>query len=344
MAEFAMKPIVWRSRRSPPRNAIVGPETGTPFSGPSVGRSAERHHLRRVSMKTLVHSALLIGLVQLAVIANARAGILYDNTGVAVGGGAFLTSDEIADDVTFSGAHTITGFTIEYHADVTVNATFRFYNADANGRPGTVVAQFVDTLPAGDNEFTKTLDATQQFTWTASPNLDGPASTISGGFFSVQFTNTDGSNPGRTAGWHEATGSSPDGFFDVTTGQFLSFQGDVSASFFLQINEPDGASPPALSSLSVTPSTITGGTTAQGTIVLTNIAPAGGSAVTLTSDNRAVSVPRSVVVPAGQSSITFTVTARRVVRTVSPVIITATFQGVSKAISVSVVPRTRTGP
>ena len=43
-----------------------------------------------------------------------------------------------------------------------------------------------------------------------------------------------------------------DGFYDVTTNQFITFQGDTSASFYLQVSGGDGTTEaPQLTSLQV---------------------------------------------------------------------------------------------
>src|SRR4029450_3425360 len=59
--------------------------------------------------------------------------------------------------------------------------------------------------------------------------------------------------------------------------------------------QPGPSGPPALSSVSATPSTVTGGTSATGTVTLTTPAPAGGMSVALSSAASAISVPASVV-------------------------------------------------
>jgi hypothetical protein len=86
--------------------------------------------------------------------------------------------------------------------------------------------------------------------------------------------------------------------------------GGVTKSANLTVT-PAGTPPPAatLSSFTVNPSSVPGGTSATGTVRLATAAPAGGTAVTLGSNQPgAASVPSSVVVPAGATSATFTVT------------------------------------
>src|SRR3989440_97549 len=65
---------------------------------------------------------------------------------------------------------------------------------------------------------------------------------------------------------------------------------------------------PTVSSLTLNPTSVTGGTqSSTGTVTLSGPAPAGGAQVMLSSSNAAASVPSSVTVPAGSSSATFTV-------------------------------------
>lgn len=62
------------------------------------------------------------------------------------------------------------------------------------------------------------------------------------------------------------------------------------------------------SSVSILPNAVLGGKSAIGTVMLSSVAPAGGQVVQLTSDNVAAQVPANVLVPAGKSVATFTVT------------------------------------
>ena len=79
--------------------------------------------------------------------------------------------------------------------------------------------------------------------------------------------------------------------------------GGVTKSSNLTVN------PITLSSLSLSPSSVTGGNTSTGTVTLNGPAPGGGASVTLSSSNTAVApVPAAVTVPEGATSVTFTVT------------------------------------
>ena len=88
--------------------------------------------------------------------------------------------------------------------------------------------------------------------------------------------------------------------------------GGVTKSATLTVT-PDAAPPPppaaTLSAFSVSPTSVVGGASATGTVTLASAAPAGGTAVSLGSNQPgAASVPASVTVAAGATSANFTIT------------------------------------
>jgi RHS repeat-associated protein len=87
--------------------------------------------------------------------------------------------------------------------------------------------------------------------------------------------------------------------------------------------------------LSVNPSSVVGGNTAQATVTLSSPAPADGAVVTLISDRAAASVPASVSVAAGQTAATFTVSTITVSGETTA-ILTANFNGSSASGTVTV--------
>ena len=96
------------------------------------------------------------------------------------------------------------------------------------------------------------------------------------------------------------------------------------------------APPPTISSLTVSPTSVTGGTTATGTVKLTGPAPAGGTVVKLASSKTsAAAVLQSVTVAAGKLYATFTVSTRTVSSTTSAVI-SASSSGVTKSVTLTV--------
>ena len=81
------------------------------------------------------------------------------------------------------------------------------------------------------------------------------------------------------------------------------------AAIGVTIGPPPAA---ALSAVSVSPSSVTGGSSSTGTVTLSAAAPSGGAVVSLSDNSAAASVPASVTVPAGASSASFTVTTSSV--------------------------------
>jgi hypothetical protein len=94
--------------------------------------------------------------------------------------------------------------------------------------------------------------------------------------------------------------------------------------------------PPVLSSVSVNPTSVTGGTGSTGTVTLNGAAPFGGAVVSLTSSNTAAAtVPASVTVSAGATTVTFPVTTVALTTT-AQVTLTATYGGSQANTSLSV--------
>lgn len=103
----------------------------------------------------------------------------------------------------------------------------------------------------------------------------------------------------------------------------------------LAVNPTSSATPP-LTSLTVFPATVNGGTATQGTAGIDTAAPAGGLKVTLSSSNPAVaSVPASVTIPAGSNFVNFTVNTAAVGSN-TVVTLTGTGGGATKSTSLGV--------
>jgi uncharacterized protein (TIGR03437 family) len=91
----------------------------------------------------------------------------------------------------------------------------------------------------------------------------------------------------------------------------------------LTINPGSAGSAGTITAWSVSPSTVTGGLGASGTVTISAPAPTGGVLVNLSSSNAAASMPASVTVPAGQASATVAVSTFPV-SSAAPVTLTAT--------------------
>ena len=94
----------------------------------------------------------------------------------------------------------------------------------------------------------------------------------------------------------------------------------------------------ALKSVTLSPSSVTGGGTVTGTVTLRQAAPAGGATVSLASSNTAAAtVPTDVTVAANQTTATFAVSTNAVASKTS-VTISGIYQGVTETATLSVKP------
>jgi hypothetical protein len=167
-----------------------------------------------------------------------------------------------------------------------------------------------NTAPAGGQVYTLT---------SGNPSAASvpPSVTIPAGQSSATFTVTTNtvtaSTPVRLTVWSEGNGDHP-------------------------VLWVDPGSPPAtLTSVSLNPSSVTGGASSTGTVTLTAPAPSGGVAVSLSDDSTAASTPASVTVPAGASTATFTVTTTTVTSN-TLVTISATNGGITRSAGLTVTP------
>ena len=283
-------------------------------------------------MKTFRYLVVLFA--GLAFVSGAHAQLFYDNSGLPRVVAAAQTTDEIADDTPFTGTQHVASFTFRYLNPNSgpVDAVVRFYNVNqSTGFVGNLVSTIsVPSLAPGSQFVTVNLPTAQQFDWTATTGIYH-LTNVTGGFVSVQFTSGT-----ANSGWYEAGGASIDGFFDVTTGQFVTFQGDGTASFYLQISRTTQSS--TLSSITVTPATVKGGTNSLAQITLTAPAPAGGLVVKLMSSKpRVATVPASVQIPAGAVSASVPIKTRHV-RSSTILVVSASLNGTIRLSNLTVTP------
>ncbi len=92
-----------------------------------------------------------------------------------------------------------------------------------------------------------------------------------------------------------------------------------------------------LSGLTISPNSVTGGTSATGTVTLTKTAPVGGNVVSLSTNSVATGIPSTVVVAAGATTATFRITTSAAA-SVNTATITAASDGVSKTAMLTIEP------
>jgi hypothetical protein len=177
---------------------------------------------------------------------------------------------------------------------------------------------------------------------TGSVDIGAASGAISGAAFAATYSISSTPLNGRGT----VTITSPAGLnaiaYVITPTKFAMLPvSDASPSIWLFEPGPPAAPPaPTLTSLTLNPTTVVGGQSATGTVTLSGPAPAGGVVVALSSSNPAVAqVPPSgnVTVPAGATSVIFTV-ATSAVNTSTSVVISAAYSGVTRTASLTVTP------
>ena len=140
-----------------------------------------------------------------------------------------------------------------------------------------------------------------------------------------------------------AAGATTASFNVTTVGEPSTLTATITASF-------SGTSktatlivqPTLLTSVSITPNVIAGGTTTNGTVTLSGIAPTSGMTVTLTSSSTNMTVPASVTVPVGASSASFQI-GTKIVSTATSATLTAKLGLVTQTATLSIQPPTLSG-
>lgn len=90
-----------------------------------------------------------------------------------------------------------------------------------------------------------------------------------------------------------------------------------------------------ITSFTLNPAGVPGGTATTGTIILNGPAPTNGALIHLSTNNKAGDPPATLLIPSGQSSATFTITTTAV-KTQTTVHITASLDGASKTASLTI--------
>jgi hypothetical protein len=189
--------------------------------------------------------------------------------------------------------------------------------------------------------------------------LSAPAPNLSGTEFIV--TNDNPAAIVLPGSFQRITGGDTSAPFSVSTNavaspQFAQIAVDLRTADFVSSRTalawlaiaPGSPDLPPLFSLTVTPTSVVGGNTAQGTVTLTGPAPANGAQVALAASASSFRVPvasvaRFVTVPEGATSATFPITTKPVTSSDGALILAA-FGGVWKEANLSITPSPPAGP
>ena len=210
---------------------------------------------------------------------------------------------------------------------------------------GTHIVAYSSTDKAGNTETTHTLTVTLNPVPTLS-SISPSSATAGTAAFTLTVTGTNFA-PSSTVKWNggslattyvsstQLTASVPAadiasvGAASVTVANPAPGGGTSGAKTFTIVA-------PTLKSLSISPTSITGGMNGTGTVTLTGPAPAGGIGVTLASSSSKAVVPASVTVASGSTTATFPVSGLLVAANTSAKI-TATYGASKPTASITVV-------
>ncbi len=246
------------------------------------------------------------------------------------------TSTSVPTSVTVTAGNTSRSFTVTTSAVTAVTTSTITATADGGSRNAVLTVN--PPKPAAPTLVSPASDATVAqpvtFDWNDVANATSyeiqidNSSTISSPYVASQtVTSSQASITGLPAErlWWRVRAQNAAGVYSSysTTRRFTALAAPAAAS---------------LSSLSVAPSSVQGGSAATGTVTLTSGAPTGGAVVTLTTSNAAVaSGPTSLTIPAGATSATFALTTTSV-GAQTAVTLAATFSGVSRTATLTVTP------
>ena len=244
-----------------------------------------------------------------------------------LGAGSFTTSQSVGstsqEGVHYWRVRTLDGannfspwsevrkFTVGAPAWTNFAATALTPNGVIGGSTVQGVVHIQNTAPAGGQVYTLTSSNPSVASAPASVTIPAGGSKAT---FTVTTHNVAVSTPVMFTVWSEGNGDHPILWVDP------------------------GAPPPGavtVSSLALTPSSVSGGASSSGTVTLSGSAPQGGAVVALSSSSSVAGVPGTAAVPAGSTTVTFAITTTTVT-TSTPVTITASFGGVSRTATLTV--------
>lgn len=167
----------------------------------------------------------------------------------------------------------------------------------SSGDP-VVNAAAPDTAVAGSSSLSVSLTGSN-FVPGATVNFNGSA--ISSNYVGPnQMTATVPANDLALAGVFPLTITNP------------GSSGGSSQPVNFTVKSAGGSQAPHLTGLTLSPTSVVGGNTVTGTVVLSGPAPSNGTQITISSNNKSAVVPDSITVPAGQPTTTFDITTTAV--------------------------------
>lgn len=303
------------------RSAILGSTKPLTALAGKVGREGIISAFNALAATNIESIPPRVNAVRTPATANA-AGWNNANVTVAITGTDNVGGSGVRDvKYTINGGVTLTsaGATANVVTSTDGIATLAYWATDNSGNVSPVGSMTV--------RVDKTAPVT---TITATPGVTSTSVAISGTDATSGVSGTFYSVDGAPAAAYSGPITLDNGIHTVTA-YSTDIAGNTEAVKTLSL--PLGS----LSTISVNPVSVNGGTAATGTVTLGSPAPAGGVVVTLTSSSVAAVVPASVTLAAGATSATFAITTTSVTAS-TPAVMTASSLGVSKTTTLTVNP------
>ncbi|PYU52073.1 MAG: hypothetical protein DMG48_06570 [Acidobacteria bacterium] len=218
-------------------------------------------------------------------------------------------------------------------------ASASFTNSTLNGNYAGVAATPASFgVQVFSGEFTAD-GASPTGNMTGTEDIGASAGPVSGAAFQAAYSVASSPTNGRgTMTVSSGTGGNAV-IYMISASTFVAVSlNDPNPAVLLFELSPTSSPSVTLSTLSLNPTTVTGGDSSTGTVTLSGPAPSGGAQVALSSNDTSVAtVPSSVTVAAGATSATFTVSTSAVSASTT-VTISASYAGVTKTASLTVNP------
>ena len=220
-------------------------------------------------------------------------------------------------------------------------AAVSFTNSALNGNYAGVATTPVSfAVQVFSGEFTAD-GASPTGNLTGTEDIGASSGPVSGAAFQAAYSVATSPTNGRgTMTVSSGTGGNAV-IYMISAASFVAVSlNDPNPAVLFFEQSPSSTPPPpvSLSSLTLNPTTVTGGGSSTGTVTLSGPAPSGGTQVALSSSDTSVAtVPSSVTVAPGATSATFTV-ATSAVSASTTVTISASYAGVTKTASLTVNP------
>ena len=187
--------------------------------------------------------------------------------------------------------------------------------------------------------------ATPTGNMTGAEDIGAPSGPVSGEAFSATYS----VSPSPTNGRGTMTVTSGTGgnalVYMISPSKFVGISlNDPNPAILVFELAPSSTASVSLSTLTLNPTSVVGGSSSTGTVTLSGPAPAGGAQVALSSSNTTVArVPASVTIAAGATSAAFTV-ATSAVSASTAVTISAAYAGATRSASLTVTPAAPPAP